>query len=423
MKRNLNEIQKGLIPYLPFLIFFVYSYIIHSSIGMRDWDDYVYKEAWANIDVLEWCKQFYLGWSGRIPLQVLDIIFLQLPVWVWRIWDTILYTACPFFISDVALSFGRRDDKKQILVTNIFVCLAFIIIPHVVLGRVIFWISGSFNYLLPCVSLFIALYPFTEMLHGRSIKRERFVLAFIGAFLCCYAEQTAAIFVCLTGFIIIFSIYRKVSISKAHYVLWIWGVIHMMIEYVAPGNYVRYDSEVILWYNQYDMYSVVDKLLLGISFCVKMLVSYGWMFFGIVLLLMIFRLSSKTVIYKIGYGVLVVFSLGMWYFMNRIAENAIFWIDDVKSVMILFFMILWIIVLAIFMHCFYDEKEIISIILPISLLASFAAGTVVAMSPSCFEAEQRVFFVSYMMLILVIGIQVQTLPLWKYERGKNEKIH
>lgn len=423
MKRDFNDKLKKLIPYIPFFIFFVYSCVIHSSIGMRDWDDYVYKEAWTNISVWDWCQQFYRGWSGRIPLQALDIIFLQLPVWVWRIWDTILYTLCPYFLSEVVLSFGRKEDKKQLLVTNTLICLAFIIIPRVVLGRVVFWISGSFNYLLPCVGLFMALYPFAELLHDRNVKRGRFILAFIGAFLCCYAEQTAAIFVCLAGFIILFSVIRKIKISKVHYILLLWGLLQMIIEYVAPGNYVRYDSEVLLWYNQYDMYSIVDKLLLGVSFCVKMLVSYGWMFFGIILLLMAFRLPAKPLIYKIGYGGLIVFSGGMWYLMSRISENTIFWVDDIKSVMILFFMISWIIILTIFMHCLYDENEIISILLPLVLLAAFAAGAVVAMSPSCFEAEQRVFFVSYMMLIFAIGLQIQTLPMWKDERGKNEKVH
>ena len=424
--KNKIDWKRTLIKYLPFLLFMLYSAYLHSKVGMRDWDDYVYKEAWTNTTLWQWIKDFYAGWSGRIPIQMLNIVFLQFPIIIWRLCDTILYTLAAFLVSKVACLFGDSQYKTEIM-TNVAVCLAFVAIPSEVLNRVILWIAGSFNYLLPSTCMLVALYPFFQLLNQHTVKKREMLIALAGTFLCCYAEQTAAVFVCLSGFILFYALYHKRQIARAYWGLLIFGIINMIIEYIAPGNYVRYDSEVILWYIQYDMYSVMDKLLLGLTFCVKMILTYGWMIFVIIFVLILPKVWKDKIVWKLMYAGCAIYTIVLRYIIQQVNENYIFSLSNVKSPMLLFLIIFWILLLTSMVFVLYFDKMELAITISLVMLAAFAAGTVVAMSPSCYEAEQRVFFVSYILLIMMIGLQVQGLQIENknnIEKGqKNEKVY
>lgn len=420
------SIKRKIIKWLPFFCFLLFSYYLHSQVDMREWDDYVYKEAWKQMSVLQWIKEFYEGWSGRIPLQMLDIIFLQFPIIVWRVCDTLLYTLAVIMVSKVARLFGDGGYKTEVI-TNILTCIVFVVIPKEVLNRVVLWIAGSFNYLLPTVCLLIAIYPFCKILCQKTIKKVDVILAFVGAYLCCYAEQTAAIYICLSGCILLYIRMRRRNVDGIYIGLFIFGLINMIIEYIAPGNYVRYDSEVILWYNQYDMYSILDKLLLGMTFCVKMLLAYGWLLFLIIYLLLVKKIWNETWGSRLIYIGAGIYSILLRYVLLKVTPEWIFSLSNIKARLLIFGIVFWILLITCLLYVAYCEKTEKAMTISLLALAVFASGTVPAMSPSCYEAEQRTFFISYVLLILIIGIQGQSIGYreesQKKKGQKNEKIY
>lgn len=406
-----SYVRPRIIKNVPFFLFFLFAVWLHSRVGMRDWDDYVYKDAWNNITIGKWIKDFYVGWSGRIPLQMMHIIFLQLPLGIWRVWGAVLYTCAVFMVSKIARVFGSTSYKMEVI-TNIMVCIAYLAIPYVILNRTVLWIAGSFNYLLPSTCMLVALYPFCQLLYQETVTRCEYIEAFIAAFFACYAEQTAAVFVCLAGGILLYTICQNNLVPKSCVGIWLWGIINMVIEYIAPGNYVRYDAEVILWNGQYDMYSVVDKLLMGFIYCMQMLLTYGWLFFLVIyVLILITTWKSNRNCMLLCVGCMVYF-VGLRYVLQKIEVTSIFQLSSNIGLGILFVTIFGVLLNITLLSVVYMEKKAVAFFLPLAELAAFASGSVAAMSPSCFVSEQRIFFVSYILLILVIGIQTNIFA-WK----------
>lgn len=397
---------RSLLPYLPFVLFFVYSFAIHANASMKAYDDYVYKSAWADISVWEWCKSFYLGWSGRVPLQALDIIFLQFPIWAWRIWNTVIFAACPILVSGMGRMLSNDLDSRQRFVANGVVCAMFLLLPKNSMDGAVLWISGSFNYLLPCAGLLMALQPFFAVLYGKKMEKRFYVFSAIGVFLCCFAEQTAAVFLCLTVIILSFVLMEKKRVRALPF-LELLGIVCAAILFLAPGNNVRYVSEVPLWNKAYDMYSFVDKLILGYVHCIRMIFLHGWIFILVLVGLMVFALKRRSLLYKGLYALYALFTCGMMVLVYRIEnESFVFLIGNVNSMIYLFLITSWLVLLAMFLFTTFESEPKTGAMLAFLVLGAFAAGTVVAMSPSIFEAKLRVFFVPYVMLIFAIGLEL-----------------
>ena len=75
MKKKIEKIY----PFVPILIgvcFFVY---LHSNIVLFG-DDLVYRDNFNGRSVIQWSKEFYNSWGGRVPLQLLDNFFLMIPL-------------------------------------------------------------------------------------------------------------------------------------------------------------------------------------------------------------------------------------------------------------------------------------------------------------------------------------------------------
>ena len=397
---------RNLLPYLPFVLFFVYSLAVHANASMKAYDDYVYKSAWADISVWEWCKSFYLGWSGRVPLQALDIIFLQFPIWVWRIWNAVIFAACPFLVSRMGRMLNDELDSRQRFVADGVTCVMFLLLPENSMDGAVLWISGSFNYLLPCAGLLMALLPFFAVLYGKRAEKRFYAFSAVGIFLCCFAEQTAAVFLCLTGVILLFVLMEKKQVHVLPF-LQLFGIVCAVILFLAPGNHVRYVSEVPLWDKAYDMYSFIDKLILGYVHCIRMIFMHGWIFILVLVGLMAFALKRRSLVYKGIYALYALFTCGMMALVYRIEnESFVFLIGNVESVTYLFLITSWLLLLAAFLFTTFEAKPKTGVMLALLGLGAFAAGTVVAMSPSIFEAKLRVFFVPYVMLIFAIGLEV-----------------
>lgn len=401
-----KKIVYAIIKYLPFVLFFLFAFYLHSEVGLRDWDDYVYKDSWKSMTIFEWIKKFYMNWSGRIPLQMMHIVFLQFPVIVWRIWDSLLYTLCVVAVARVAVLFGENTYLKQVM-TNCIVSGLFVLIPDEVLNRVVKWMAGSFNYLLPVACLFFALYPIAKVLKGNKITKIDALIAFIPTILCCYAEQTAAVYICMSLLSMVYLGIKKISIPKSFVFCFMFGFFNAAIEYLAPGNMVRYDSEVILWYNQYDMYSLFDKIIMGVTFCVKMLLEYGWILFLVAYLFMLPKVLKNSVTMKLIFIALFLYTISIRNVLKDIDANKILIVNDMNNIIIVGMLFFWIMLVAILLLIIYIENLELSLAMVFSFLAAIASGTVVAMSPSCYTSEQRIFFVSYILLIFIIGLQIQ----------------
>lgn len=412
-----NKIQK-LYKYFPLFIFLLYVLWIHHNVVLLDGDDIVYQQTLKNTSVLAWCKDFYKLWGGRIPLQLLDIIYLNLPLKIWKICNSIIYVLVPVYIYRIILLFKEDITDKQCFLLYSLISIFLVIMPDSIVNFSILWVTGSFNYLLPGIMLLIGLYPFLAEVAGKKVKKIDMIFAWIGVFLACYAEQTAAVFICMILFCFGYLIYKKQRIPKGYIVLAIFGLINAAIQYAAPGNVIRYDAEVLRWYQNFDMYNFFDKAMLGVIHCLKSVFIQGFPFFTILLLLLGILTLRKSYLDQLSYLFLCVITIIAKNTVNGIDDGVIWQVYSAKMLFNIAVLIFWMLFFAWYiLNCLEYSKE--AKIVALFFLAIFASGIVMGMSPTVFASGERVFFLSYLLLILVQAFLIKNVISYEYN---NEKI-
>lgn len=401
MKSRIEKLYK----YIPIFIFLLYVFWIHRNVALVDGDDIVYKQAFNNISILEWCKNFYMRWGGRVPLQFLDIIFLNLPLILWKVCNSILYVLIPVYIYRFVCLFKEKITDQQSFLVNTCICVSLMLIPDSVVNYSITWITGSFNYLWPTTMLFLGIYPFIADVVGKKVKKIDMILAWIGVFLACYAEQTAAVFICMTVFCCVYTFYKKRKISITHITLFIFGVINAVIQYAAPGNMVRYDAELLKWYQNFDMYNFFDKVLLGVVHCLKNVFIPGFPLFILLLAFLGILTLKKDHSNQLCYLALCIFTILVKKIVMEMNDGVIWQIHSTKILLSIAVLIFWMLLFAWnIMNCLSESVD--STIAALFFLAVFASGIVMGMSPTVFASGERVFLISYILLILVIAFLI-----------------
>ena len=282
MKTKIQSCYK----YLPFILFSIYVLWIHHNVGLLDGDDKVYQNTFLNTTLLSWIKDFYLSWGGRVPLQLLDILFLNLPLFCWKLWNAALYILIPIYIYRIILLLYPKLAPEKLFLVNFFICGLLMAIPADILNSSILWVTGSFNYLLPASMLLLALYPFAAALTGTKIHGYDRILAILGILLTCYAEQTAAVFICLSIYCLVYAYVSTRRFPVSECILFLFGAVNAIIQYAAPGNHVRSQAELLKWNQTFDMYSLFDKVLLGLIHFLKNVFVPGFFYFIIFLFLL-----------------------------------------------------------------------------------------------------------------------------------------
>lgn len=342
--------------------------------------------------------------GGRIPNHLAINFFLNLPLIIWRIFNSIIYTLLPIYICKIATLLGKEIPKEKRLFVNACICALFAFLPISVTNNAIRWISGSFNYSLPVTTLFMAVYPFLTTVMGKETKKRDIVLAWVGVIWSCYVEQTAAVFLCVVLFCIIVSFVKKRNNVKALTLLFVWATANTVVQYIAPGNSVRYTTEMLDRWQTFDILSFWDKSIFGLIHYMKNVFEKNNFYFTIMLCLVGIIVIRKKVFYQIYY-------LGLWMLSwltlkvcMYILEDAVIWeITNLVNIGAVGVLVLWVLVMAWSLYDLSENKSV-GIGMSLSFLASVASGTIIGLSPSVYASGGRVFYLSYALLVFIIAL-------------------
>lgn len=386
----------------PFLFFFFYAFIISMMTGITGGDDHVYKNILVDKSVIEFSKDFYAKWGGRVPNHLAVNLFLSLPIYIWRVLNSVVYTLLPIYIYRVVNIFSNKVNNKE---RNFYIilctCTLFLFMPISVTNSAIGWITGSFNYNLPVTMLCIAVFPFLLRVMGKEYAKWEFTLAWFAIIWSCYVEQTAAVFVCGSFLCILFCFLNK-QIDKKLLVLAIWGIGNSIVQYVAPGNGVRYTTEMLNRFQTFDMLNIWDKVILGTVHFIKNVYEKNNFYYIIILCLLGALVYKKNAFYKIYYVGVWILSWGVLKACMYILTDEVVWeITNLAQLASIGVVILWMLIMAWTLYVL-DEKKSRGLFLSITFLASLASGIIMGFSPAIYASGGRVFCLSYVLLIIVI---------------------
>ena len=392
------------------LAYFVLILLVMSHFGFQDSaDDAAYKTSLSTYSsLMSWCKAYYNGWSGRVIIHVVLMALLNSNVWMWRILVSLSSTFLIVYVLRIAALFV--DDTYTATVRwKVLTVLSFIASLHLwtLFWGTLTWCTGSINYLVPGCCLIMALFPFVSFFMDKPVNKTDIILAILPGIYMSSMEQAGAVFVVFTSLIYLYRrfVLKKYSRLNSLFVLWFIVTILSVISIAAPGNRNRAVQE-LFWFNAYRMFSLPDKLILGLQQL------YGYMYrydkcLLIVLLYIFLILAGHSDRKKSGRVLIgLFFNIVAAFFINFIFSE--WYINGAWTIYLC-----WVI-FAIFVQIYNSWLIYISLrhisaaagcIGGLLYLASIACSVVIGVSPSIYASGYRGFFICqvimYMLVILV----------------------
>lgn len=243
-------------------LFFIMFYAV--NIGITSTDDIVYGNAFNSISTcINWINEFYHVWSGRITLTILINIFVNLPIQIFKIANSIMFIVVivsGYKIINILLD-NINKTLKNILLIILFCLIFYISVPVINSGCL--WIAGSMNYLWPLAGMLVAIIPFVSLIKDKKVKNIHYVIFILANLLAGFAEQTGAILIAFGTIALIWGKIERKKIDKLLIIHYIIILIFVLINLLAPGNSVRSNAEELKWYPSFSMLSMSDKLVQG----------------------------------------------------------------------------------------------------------------------------------------------------------------
>lgn len=412
MKKTLYKLRQ----YIPVIMFAAAVFCIVNEVNIISGDDTVFLHAptlYGGIDYA--ISSLYDTWAGRIPVLYTTMMILNMDISIWRTMTTII-----FIIALMTLVMACCYSKKNIWVKTTLAAVGAVLLALIhpdIWYQSILWITGCFNYLWGTAAMLVVLIPFFYHMMNRSVPKWLYVISALCTFYGCYIEQSAAFAAAYSVFVLFilcirhkgkFITYIKNNIGLI--IITVFIIINSILLFTAPGNYVRNESELIQWFPSFDMYDTWDRIIFGLANTMNALRMYGVWFMIILCLLLL-----KTCIHRRDYFMSVLailvsaYFIGMAFYPMNI-ENA-YWLYDFSIRKEIYFepslyqsltIALSVIgIIAILLWKLFDcEKD--SKYLSVIFIGAIFTGIVMGFSPTMFASGDRVYFILFIFLILVI---------------------
>ena len=214
---------------------------------------------------LGWVDWFSHNWGGRIIPQGILVLLLQLPPVIFHFFDALAWVVLLVYIKKV---FDPDDHFCKGFVYILTAVLIFVLIPDGILNGAVFWKCANVLYLWGSAALLVGIYPVVQFMHDRSITIGNYIFSVIGIVYASSFEQ-AGVLMCGVLFVFVFFILcNQRRISWQIVALFVLAAVCTFFFCRLPGNAARSHAEVLGQMQNYDMYSVQDKVLWGIWYVI-----------------------------------------------------------------------------------------------------------------------------------------------------------
>lgn len=438
-----NDVSKNsfLIKYI-YPIVLIFFFFLLLPVQLRD-DDIVYSAQLNSMKVFDWVWWRAQNWQPRILSDSL-LAFFKFYMPLWKIITAILLVLLMIVIEKIcnySMTVEFEMQKKDIYTQSI-ICGSFLLISPQVLRDAVFWYTGSFHYLWPAFLMMLSFLLFYSVAMGRFIQNKMIIIfccacsPFVG-----YMEQTAAISICFESCILLISIFVRKKIPFYCWIQYVLLCANFFLYWIFGGIGPRQTRE-LHWYKDFNMLSVIDKLFQGVNWTNYHLLNTSNLLVFILSILVFMNISystkSKFIQVFSAIPALYLFLSIMpikWLFSRVDAFNAFGPIGDNYNLSI-DKVVLWllnpmqanphnfnfdffnlfpcVISLTVVLYLgilvflsFNDNLQ--SIINALIYCAALASGYIIGFSPTIFASQFRVFFMTDLLIVILIGVTFREL--------------
>lgn len=390
-----------------FILFFMVSYFFYvaSSVGVLNWGDDATFFKIANekdFNPYEWLSYRYNQWSGRVSLELIMITTISKDLF-WRI--GIPASLLLLFYSISKIVFIKPTPKSMF-----FVMILVSICPVEITSESVFWVTGFYNYLLPCS---LSLYCFS-VIKEENPKKYSIVFASFSVLVFSFQEQVFFIFMlsCLFN-------YDLFKVKWRLFIMIIFLVCGAVL-FSSPGNIERLNISYWGGYPQFIDFTPLEKVMLGMDKVYQFfLLSSNWPVFVFVFFVVLNSFFKDD--WSFSEGVSVIFSLlflaffivdiqrfpfsnkGYFDFLYRGGVTADFTIGFLMYFCYLAFLFF---VSSVFLLVLGQSREIRNVTIFVVFLGSVSVA-MMGFSPTVYSSTYRVHFVFEVSIIIAILYQVK----------------
>lgn len=398
IKQNKNQL-------ILLAIVFIYYFMIHLTANFLSGDDQGFMAVLHNQNLFEWLIKRYQTWSSRLIIELILVILLNLPIYVWMILDSLMFVLIYYSILKIA-------DVKDNLLISIFLMLVMFFMPLQLFSNA-GWGATTLNYLWP---LAFGMYALSKIKDFYLDKPNSYIYIYIIALLIgSNQEQMCAL---LFGFCLIYNVVyylENKKINKRLLLTLIFLVVMLLFIFLCPGNALRKLSEINSWYPGFVNFNYPKQLLLGILSTLSTVInSTNASIYVFLLLLVLIGYKNKEnkklfLISIIPLLVLAIFKNCLIGLVNNpvgdIIKLSLSPFDNFRFCLTKSFVLYALILIACAISIVYvlyntlDRRLFIEVM--IILLAALASRIIIGFSPTVYASNNRTFVFMYYLIILV----------------------
>jgi len=153
----------------------------------------------------------YLNWSSRLLPAMLTYVLSKANVFVWIVFNTIIYTSIGILLSKIFVKTNKRE-------MNYLTCGIMVVYPYFHMGSA-GWVTTSVFYLYPLFCLLFCVLKTQKIMNNKKLSLYEYVLYFLSLLYATNTEQTVVILFLLYIILLIDMYVKKESIrwSGCHF--------------------------------------------------------------------------------------------------------------------------------------------------------------------------------------------------------------
>ncbi len=401
--------QKLSSPLFSYFVLFFVLLLFHLQLTLSTGDDVANSTILQEYNLFVRLQESYETWSSRQLIDALMYIICGLPQMVWRVLNPLVITIGVW--CSIRLLQLERDARAVRFICLLVLCYEWSVLVSA--G----WITTTLSYVWPLVAALVAMQPYADMIRGKKTPLWAMLLTLPLLLYAGNMEQVLVVVtICLVCAVVSLMVQKK---ERPWLLLAQMHICFANFLYIAtcPGAQVRVASESSVWFKDFGMRSIWQKIELGLANGFSHLMYQGhYLFFLLcfMLLLCIWK-NYANVIYRAlaCFPFAVVLVLGVFgdflqkyipqltFFENALTTTGMITVQTAGTPKRYLSFLLLCFVFSAVLVCLYlalghTRDALVGIIL---LCAGFASYATMGFTPSIWASGTRTaFFVSLSVL-------------------------
>ena len=239
------------------LLLFVLELLLMIFITPNKFDDEFFLNKAIEGHTFEYLIDRYNTWTSRVVLEFVLIVLFKISKVSWMVLQALMVTLIGYSLSKIFI----KDNKKEL---NFMLVSMILIYPLNVMASA-GWATTTTVYTWPLALGLYALIPIKRIWNGEKMTILQYCLSSLAILYAADNEQVCAL---LLGFYLLYTVIMIFKDKKIHPYMIVQCLIIigcMIFILTCPGNYVRKSNEIERYFQDMEMYTVLDKVALGFT--------------------------------------------------------------------------------------------------------------------------------------------------------------